>query len=122
MGQEREREIARYTAEKQRLKDQYNQKADLILSNEGVEKWVITILIGALDVILGLMLAPEPLLTKIIGALLALLGSIFAVWVVYKIIVGGSLDNLKAEQTDYNTKEKAEDDRHDAALKSIGDK
>jgi len=120
MAARREREIARHTATKQRLEDQYKERSSTVLSGEGLSKAVITILIGVLAVILGFIFAPEPLITKAIAAIITIGVSVFAVYWIIKILTTKSGEDLRTEQDSYNEKEEVEDDRHDKALLAIG--
>ena|SRR5579872_2361826 len=122
MGQQAEREINRHKDTKTRLENQYKERSGLILTNEGIDKALVNVILGLIGIIIGLLLAPEPALSKVAAAIIGLGVGLFAAWLILKVIIGSSLDGLKKEQDAYNKDEKEEDDRHAAAMKEIGDK
>ena len=112
---QRRDESLRHTTAKHRIAKKLDIDLAELWSREGLTEGLIAILMGVALVILGFLLAPEPVITKITAILIALGLSIFAAFLVLYIVTK-SQERMRALWRGFNRKEELEDERHKNTL------
>jgi uncharacterized membrane protein len=107
----KEKETLRHEAKKREIGQNFSTELANDANSEGAAEWIVGIIEAVIIAIIGLLLLPEPVISKITAALLTIVSGTFAV-IAILYILNRSWDKFSEAVRKRDREEDAEDARY----------